>query len=93
MINLEELFEKHKDEYLQFDRIEKKFHRRMDIHAFILLDRLVPNVRDMVDGAEHDKIYLDVNPEDIVEVVTEEQVIELIRCGVRLDDDQFTMFV
>lgn len=93
MINLEELFEKHDDEYLKFDRVEKKFHNRPDMHAFSLLNILVPGTRDMVAGAEHDEIYLGVNPDDVIEVITEEQVIDLIRCGVHLDNGNFTMFV
>jgi len=93
MINLEKLFEKHDDEYLKFDRIKDKFHTRPDMHAFSLLNNLAVSTANMVSDAEHDKIYLDVNPDDVVEIIPEEQVIDLIRCGVRLDDSSFCMFI
>jgi len=93
MAKLEELFEQYSDdEFLKFGRIENKLHRRADMHAFLLLDKLVSSDRGIVGDAEHDKIYLDVNPEDVVEIITVEQVIELIRCGVYLEDDCFCMF-
>ena len=88
------LFEKHNDEYIKFDRVESKVSTRPDIHAFIMLDALFPANRDMVCAAGHDIIYLDVESEDI-EKLNEEQVIELLRCGVLYDSetDSLTMFV
>ncbi len=86
--DLHALFEKHEDEFLQWERIVPPLTTRRDLHAFLLLDRLVSNVgRDMVSAAEHDQIWLDVSPEDLAAVVTEEQVIELRRCGVIYDTD------
>lgn len=96
MLDLQKLFDKHREmEYLEFKRIERPLHHRPDMHAFLLLDSLVPNIRDIVTSAEHDEIWLSVKPEDIAKVATKEQIVELIRCGVRLDDDgsYFCMFV
>ena len=92
-IDLEATFEKFEDEYIQFERIENKLHARPDIHAFILLDKLVPGHRDMVCAAEHDEIYLDVDTEALALVATEDDILQLVRCGVRLDDDSLAMFV
>jgi hypothetical protein len=86
------LFEKHGDEYLKFERIIAPLNRRPDLHAFILLDRLVPGRDDMVAAAEHDEIFLDVSLGDLVAVVTEEGIIDLIRCGVRLNYESLAMF-
>lgn len=72
------------NEYLKFDRVEVKLSTRPDIHAFILLNNLFPNNRDIVSGAEHDEIYLDVSSEQI-EALTDAQMKELSRCGVRYD--------
>lgn len=91
-----ELFETRNDEYLKFDRIENPLHPRPDICVFLLLDKLVPNPRrKMVSGAEHDRIFLDGSLEDISAVITEEDVITLIRCGVSTDDydEGLAMFV
>ena len=92
---LEELFELYENngEFLKFERVENKKSLRPDLHAFILLDDLVPGKIDMITAAEHDEIWLHINPEDLCCVITEEQVRELVRCGVRYSDESLTMFV
>lgn len=93
-MNLEAEFEKHSDEFLKFERIENKISKRPDLHAFLLLDKLVPGDSDIVGGAEHDEFYLDIEVEDLAEVISPEQVKELVRCGVRYDSqyDCLAMF-
>lgn len=81
----QEQYEEYGDEFLRFDRVENKTTKRADLHAFNLLDKLVPGGCDMVSGAPHDEIWLAVGPEELAKVATEEQIIELIRCGVRYD--------
>jgi len=96
MLNLEEVFEKHEDEFLQFARIEPKEFptERSDLYAFLLLDRLIPGKSDMVAGAEHDEIYLETDLTQLADSATEEDIITLIRCGVRLGNyDSLCMFV
>ena len=95
MLDLKELWEKNENEYLKFERVENKTSQRADLHAFMLLDKIIPGKSDIVSCADHDEIWLDVKPKQLAEVATEQQVIELIRCGVRLDDfnDSFAMFV
>ena len=88
---MEEIFEKYHDEFLEFDRIKNKRSNRPDLHAFLLLDELFPRDRDIVSAAEHDEIWLDVETSEI-EKLTEEQIIELIRCGVRYSEDSLAMF-
>ena len=97
-----ELFKKYEDsEFLHFDQIAVKSTNRPDLHAFVLLDRLVPSEThrlgygsDMVSGAEHDEIFLDTDLEKLAAVITEEQVVELSRCGVRIwEDESLTMYV
>ena len=91
-----ELFEKFgNSEYIKFARVENKLHERPDLCAFILLDKLVPGAgRDMIAGAEHDEIYLDVDPRKLAEVATEADVLTLVRCGVRYEigGDGLAMF-
>lgn len=97
---LRELFKKHDDEYLKFERIERKpadfLTHRPDLYAFLILDTLVRSERHIVSAAEHDEIFIDVTPEKLAEAgVTEAQVIDLIRCGLIYPDeyDCFAMFV
>lgn len=85
---LQKAFKSRDGEYLEFAKIEKPLHRRPDICAFLMLDA-VPRIErpgtygDMVMGAEHDEIYLDVTPEELAAVATDEMVRDLQRCGVR----------
>lgn len=88
------MFDEFEDEFLKFDRVENKLSQRPDLHAFLLLDKLVPGVHDMVSAAEHDEFYLEVSPAELLKVATKEQLRDLHRCGVRYDDsyDSLCMF-
>lgn len=92
---LRELFEEHHNEYLKFDRVNNKKHSRPDLHAFLLLDELVPNLGDMIVGAIQDEIYLEPELSDLAPVISTEEAVDLIRCGVRISDDGYhlCMFV
>lgn len=68
------------DEYLEFDKVENKHSKRKDLHVFIMLDKLFPSHNDIVDCAEHDEIWLDIEDDDL-HTLTEEQILELVRCG------------
>ena len=89
MLDLTEIFNKYRDEYLEFKKVENKLSSRPDLHAFILLDRLVPGHRDIVTEAAHDEIFLDTDTEELAKVATEEDIISLIRCGVRVIDGEY----
>jgi len=95
-MDIEYWFGWYDDEYLKFDRVENKRSNRPDLHAFLLLDSLVPGrdgkSDDMIGGAEHDEIYLSVDIEELEKVITEDQVLELIRCGVRYNEESLCMF-
>lgn len=90
--DLEEFFEKHDDEFLKFERITDKISSRPDLHAFTLLNRLCQGDEDMVCAAEHDEIFLAVTPDEVCAVATEEQLIDLHRCGVRCDKNGLCMY-
>lgn len=79
------LFEKHADASHRFDLVETKKSSRPDLHAFLLLEELCPSDEDLISASEHDEIYFSVSPEELAEVVTEDLVLELRRCGVRYD--------
>lgn len=82
---LETLFKKHDDEFLKFDRVQTGKHKRPDLCAFILLDKIMPDTVDIVCHAEHDEVFLGIDVDKLAERITEEQVLYLIRCGVFLD--------
>lgn len=89
-----QVFTEHDGEFLKFDRVKEKFSNRKDLHAFILMDRLVPKHSGIISGASHDVIFLEVSIEDL-KVATKEQIIDLIRSGVMNSSeyDCLTMFV
>lgn len=89
MIDLESTFEKFDEEYIKFGHVENPPSSRPDLCAFITLDRLLPGPsgRDLVSAAEHDEIWLDVDTTQLAEVATEDDILLLVRCGVRLDTD------
>ena len=92
--NLFETFEKYADEYGHFERIVNPMHMRPDIHAFLLLSFLVPEpgkkiIRDYIHGAA----WLNVDIVKLKKVASEEDVRDLVRCGVGIDGDDLGIFV
>jgi len=85
--NLHQFFEDHDDEFLKFDRVTNKLSQRPDLHAFLLLDRLIPGTSDMVSNAEHDEIYLDIDVPSLLLVATDSDLIDLHRCGILYRED------
>ena len=91
---MEILFDEYSEnEYLEFNKVENKLSNRPDLHAFILLDKLVPGNSDLICSSAHDEFYLGVDEEDFSKIVTKEIILELVRCGVRYSRDEgFCMF-
>ncbi len=80
-------FEAVSKEHYEFNRIENKRSERPDLHAFLLLDELFPYPGvDMVSCAEHDTIWLEPGG-DKLSALTDDQILELVRCGVGYDDE------
>ena len=89
---LEAAFERHGAEYIKFERVKTKLHARPDMHAFLLLDKLVPGQRGMVAGATHDEIWLETDVYELSKVISNDDVRDLVRCGVRWGEDGLCMF-
>lgn len=80
-------------EFCKWENIppERRLHpRRADLNALLLLDQLDDReeaaTRRMVNGASYDAFWVVADPETVARNATREQVIDLIRCGVSLDD-------
>lgn len=95
MLNIKELFEKHDEEFLKFDQIKNKLSKRPDLHAFILLDSILPSDDNIISGSGHEEIWLKIDLEELAEKATEEQIVDLHRCGVHYFEeyDCLGMFV
>lgn len=92
--NVRRMFEKFgENEYLESDRIpdSDKPTNRNDLNAFIKLDKLVPGNKDIVGCAEHDEIFLSIELSDLAHI-TEDDILYLVRCGVRVGEHGLCMF-
>lgn len=93
MSRIYDLFEKYNSEFLQFECVLNKRSNRPDLHAFMLLDELMPDDKDIVSSASHDQIWLWVELDKLDSVIDETQVRELVQCGIFIDEDALSMFV
>lgn len=93
-MDLNDRFEQFEDEFLKFERIENPRSKRPDLHAFLMLDEIQPGDRDLISCSEHDEFFLDIDPEAFAEKVTDDQIRDLARCGIRYDSslDSLCMF-
>jgi hypothetical protein len=89
-----EFMESQRDEYIKFDRVKYRLSDRPDLHAFLLLDKLAPpeGGGDMIEASEHDEFWLSADPKRVAEAATDENLIDLVRCGVLFHDAAFSMF-
>jgi hypothetical protein len=94
--DLKSIFDKYNGEYLKFELItEYKPYNRSDLCAFHLLDAIAPSNRDIIESAEHDKIWLDIDCNQLAEFATEDHIKYLCRCGVMYNSEsnKLSMFV
>ena len=95
MIDLQKTFEEFDDEYRNFDKVENALSARADLCALLLLDKLLPSDINIIDFAGGDEIAFDVDCKKLAKVSTSQDILTLVRCGVRYDDDtgKLAMFV
>ena len=94
MNKVEKLFEKHEEEYADFEHIPEKDrrHPRPDVCAFIYLHEKLGGSGDAISAAGHDEIWLDWDDKELKKL-TDEDVLYLTRCGVRYNGEGLAMFV
>jgi len=83
VIDLEAAFSKYAEEKHHFEAVKNSLSDRPDLHAFLLLDRLVPcPAANMIGSTDKDVIYLEVDCVALAEAATEEDILTLVRCGI-----------
>ena len=87
-----EIFNANQDEFLKFNNIKNPQSRRPDLNAFMLFDFILPGKENIVTHAENHQIFLSPSMVDVAKVITEEQIIELVRSGIVIYDDCFSRF-
>lgn len=88
-INLKEIFEKYGDEWDRFDRIETKFSKRPIINALILLDKIYPDNKNIGFYSTEGDVLINIDDEKLEEVATEQDIIDLMRCGIHYHGGYF----
>lgn len=84
------IFEKYTDDFLKFEDIPKgeRWHSRPDLCAMLYLHEKYGGDGDAVSASEHDIAYLDWRPD----ILSDEDVLYLTRCGIHYEDDALCMF-
>ena len=58
------------------------------MHAFLLLAEIFPDAHRVIEGADHDIIYIGPTVDDLVKSsITEEQIYELNICGIFISSE------
>ena len=94
--SIKKRFEQFEDDCQNFQAVLNPLHRRPDIAAFLLLDQLLPKHGTgacMLESAEHDIVFLDVEPKDLNRVASDDNIRDLIRCGVGYDSEIERLFM
>lgn len=98
---LVELFQKYMDSDIGWESVKNRRSQRPDLHGFLLLDELLPydpNDRKshyddcVIAAAEHDQVYYGFDVERLAAVITDEQIGELVACGILCTDADEGLF-
>lgn len=87
METLEEKFNKFEDEYLEFEKIEKPLHPSRDICGLLYIHNLIPFDGVAVGYAEHDIVGINVSCDKLNNIIKDEDIIYLKRCGISYDSE------
>jgi hypothetical protein len=84
-------FEERADDFGKIEDVKtaRRLHRRADLNAFLLLDKLLTNGNDsaiLVD-ARNEQVWLSPKPWEVMQRASEEDLLDLVRCGVFYDED------
>lgn len=88
-----ELFDNLHTEAGKFDRVEHKLSPRPDAHAILLLDRLCPSKKSLITFSRAGCVYFSINTKMLAKVANEQQIADLIRCGVSLNGETLVLYV
>lgn len=91
-----EIWNLHDEEYHDFKSVKNPPCESSDLSAFMLIHKfMISKEADVITSAEHDEIYLPSIDDLDLEKITEDDIISLIRCGVRYDQNYecLSMFV
>ena len=86
-MNIKKIMEEVNDEMCKFEKVVTKFSNRADLHAFILLDKILPNSTDIISATAYKSIFIDIDIKKLEKVISYDQIVELVRCGICYESD------
>ncbi|MCA9496503.1 MAG: hypothetical protein KC589_06160 [Nanoarchaeota archaeon] len=91
MSNVEFFKEQEEFEFNHFERIENPKSLRQDVCAMLILDSIIPSEKNLIKSIEsynNGKLMyfiLNISDTEIEELLTEDDIIDLLRCGIFYD--------
>ena len=92
MTLLEILTDEH-DEFLKFENVKEKRAERPELHALLVLSELDQGADRVISWACYYKIFLSFDAETVLSKITEDQALDLIRCGVAYDWESESFYI
>lgn len=92
-MNIKQFMARHSDEFGKFDRINNPPSTHRDLCALLILSRFMDPYSDVINSAESKKgncagvIVFELPIHEVERMATENQVIQLIRCGVEYNSE------
>lgn len=86
MNKVRELFDKYSDQKNRFDLVADRKVNKRDLQALLILHEIIPNYSSTISSADAQIIYLTADIDDLSNA-SEEQIANLIRCNVFIDED------
>jgi hypothetical protein len=89
-----------KSDYLSFSLVDVRTSNRPDVHAVFLLEYLMPITSvleppTLLSQGSNGEILINVTPSDLLNKITEDDIISLVRSGVsyNVENDAFYLYV
>lgn len=89
MTTLAERFEAVDGESYEYEHVINKRSSYRDVHVFLLLTEIFPNISNLdslVAAINYEELSFNI-PRELLETLTDSQILELSRCGVFYDSE------
>ena len=90
-MSIHDRFEKYANEHCKFELVENKKSQCADIHAFILINEIFKPKHDIIVATDYYGYFLNLDEDDL-SILTDEQIIELLRCGFSYDTNGGSLY-
>jgi hypothetical protein len=85
-MNISAKFNSYRQDYTKFNLIKNKRATHPEEHALIILSELMLTAVTLTASGDSEEVFLDI-PGDIILSLQEDMITELVRCGVKYNED------